>query len=259
MTQPAVPSLYPALRYRDARAAIDWLCQAFGFHRHLVFDAPDGTIAHAELQLGTAVVGISSLGPVSAENPWSLVSQGLYVCVTEVDALYDRAKAAGAEIVMPLKNQDYGSRDFSARDSGGHLWSFGTYREGPGEAGEAALFPCLHYQDGPRAMQLLSVAFGFTPGLVVPGPDDDIAHAELHRDGDTVMIGSTPKDESAWHGQSQVTCIWTADPDRHFDQARASGAVILRPLEDTPYGARGYAALDPEGFVWYFSNYRPPA
>ena len=115
MTQPAVPSLYPALRYRDARAAIDWLCQAFGFQRHLVFDAPDGTVAHAELQLGTAVVGISSVGPVSAANPWTAVRQGLYVCVTEVDQLHDRARAAGAEIVMPLTDQDYGSRDFSAR------------------------------------------------------------------------------------------------------------------------------------------------
>jgi len=259
MTHTAVPSLYPALRYRDGRTAIAWLCQAFGFQQHVVFDAPDGSIGHAELHLGTAVVGVSSVGPVSAASPWSVVSQGLYVCVAEVDALHDRAKAAGADIVMPLKNQDYGSRDFSARDSGGHLWSFGTYREGQGDAGEATLFPCLHYEDGQCALQFLSAAFGFAPGLVVPGPDGTIAHAEMHLAADTVMIGSAPKDQALWNGHNQSTCIWVADPDQHFDHARAAGAVIVGPLKDTPYGARGYAALDPEGFVWHFSNYKPSA
>ena len=69
--------------------------------------------------MGTAVVGLSSVRPVLAANPWSAVRQGIYMCVDNVDALHDRAKAAGAEIVTPLKNQDYGSRDFSARDTGG--------------------------------------------------------------------------------------------------------------------------------------------
>lgn len=259
MTDTAVPSLYPALRYRDGRAAIGWLCQAFGFEPHVVFDAPDGSIGHAELQMGTAVVGVSSVGPVSAANPWSAVDQGLYVCITAVDALHDRAKAAGADIVMPLRNQDYGSRDFSARDPGGHLWSFGTYREGKGEPGAATLFPCLHYVNGPTAIAFLSAAFGFAPGLVVPGPDGAIAHAELRLGADTLMVASTPKDEPLWNGHNQGTCIWVADPDIHFDRARAAGAVIVRPIEDTSYGARGYTARDPEGFVWHFSNYQPSA
>ncbi len=259
MTHDSVPSLYPALRYRDARAAIEWLCQAFGFQRHVVFDAPDGSVGHAELQMGTAVIGLSSIGPVSDANPWTSVSQGLYVCVTDVDALHDRARAAGAGMVMPLTNQDYGSRDFSARDSGGHLWSFGTYREGNGQAGPASLFPGLHYADGEGAMRFLAAAFGFTPGLVVPGADGTIAHAELHRGADTLMIGSSPKDEALWNGHGQTACVRVAEPDQHFDRARAAGAVIVRPIETTSYGARGYVARDPEGFVWNFSNYQPSA
>jgi uncharacterized glyoxalase superfamily protein PhnB len=259
VTHTAVPSLYPALRYRDGRAAIEWLGRAFGFERHVVFDAPDGAIGHAELQRGTAVVGVSSIGPVQPSNPWTTVSQGLYVCVTDVDALHDRARAAGAEIAMPLTNQDYGSRDFTARDPGGHLWSFGTYREGKGEAGEATLFPCLHYDDGPAAIEFLSAAFGFTPGLVVPATDGAIMHAELHLGADVVMISSTPKDEQLWNGHGQGTCIWVAEPDEHFSRARAGGAVIVRAVEDTPYGARGYSARDPEGFMWHFSNYKPAA
>ena len=259
MTHESIPSLYPALRYRDAGAAIEWLSRAFGFARHVVHDAPDGSIAHAELQMGTAVIGLSSVGPVSDANPWTAVSQGLYVCVTEADALHDRARAAGADIVRPLVNEEYGSRDFSARDSGGHLWAFGTYREGNGQAGKASLFPGLHYADGHGALNFLAAAFGFTPGLVVPGADGTIAHAELHLGGDTLMIGSSPKDEALWNGHKQTTCVRVADPDRHFETARAAGAMIVRPLENTSYGARGYVARDPEGFVWNFSDYQPSA
>lgn len=259
MTALAVPSLCPALRYRDAHAAVQWLCAAFGFQPHVVFDGPDGTIGHAELQLGTAVVGLSSVGPVSAANPWTAVSQGLYLCVSEVDALHDRARGAGAEIVAPLADQEYGSRDFSARDPGGHLWAFGTYRQGKPEPGPATLFPCLHYERGQEALEFLSAAFGFVPGLVVPSPDGAIMHAELQLGADTLMIGSTPKDEQLWSGRGQGTCLWVADPDRHHDTARSAGAVMVRALEDTPYGARGYSARDPEGFMWHVSNYRPSA
>lgn len=259
MSHAAIPSIYPALRYQDARAAIDWLCRAFGFERHVVCDAPDGLIGHAELQMGTAVIGVSSIGPVVAANPWSSVTQGIYVCLTEVDALHDRARAAGAEIVMPLKNQDYGSLDFSARDLGGHLWSFGTYREGRGQAGEAALFAGLHYDDGQGALRFLEQAFGFRPGLVVPGPDGTIAHAELHLGADTLMIGSAPKDEALWNGHNQTTCVFVSDPEQHFTRASAAGAVIIRPIETTSYGARGYVAQDPGGFVWNFSSYKPSA
>lgn len=259
MSHVHIPSLYSVLRYRDGHTAIEWLCQAFGFERHVVFDAPDGTVAHAELQRGTAVVGISSAGPVSAANPWTSVSQGIYVCVTDVDAVHDRAKTAGAEIIMPLKDQDYGSRDFTARDSGGHLWSFGTYREGNGQAGAASVFPGLHYDDGQRALRFLEAAFGFTPGLVVPGSDGTIAHAELQLGADTLMIGSSPRDEALWHGHRQTACVWVEQPDQHYEHAVAAGAVIARPIENTSYGARGYVARDPEGFVWNFSDYRPSA
>jgi uncharacterized glyoxalase superfamily protein PhnB len=60
----------------------------------------------------------------------------LYVVVDDPDAHHERAKAAGAEIVRELEDQDYGSRDYSARDPEGNLWSFGTYNP-TAEAGGA--------------------------------------------------------------------------------------------------------------------------
>ncbi|TMB01350.1 MAG: glyoxalase, partial [Deltaproteobacteria bacterium] len=55
------------------------------------------------------------------------VTQSPYVIVADADAHYARAKAAGAEIVMDIKDEDYGGRGYSARDPEGHLWNFGTY------------------------------------------------------------------------------------------------------------------------------------
>ncbi|HUF02532.1 MAG TPA: VOC family protein [Gaiellaceae bacterium] len=52
----------------------------------------------------------------------------MYVIVADVDGHYERARSAGAEIVRELKDTDYGSRGYMARDSEGNLWSFGTYR-----------------------------------------------------------------------------------------------------------------------------------
>ncbi|MEA2420172.1 MAG: hypothetical protein QOE60_2378 [Thermoleophilaceae bacterium] len=110
--------IYPVLRYSDAHAAIDFLERAFGFQRHAVHESEDGAIVHAELRYGDQIV---MLGPGESDTT-------VYIAVDAVDALHDTAKAAGADIVTPLTDQDYGSRDFSARDPEGNVWSFGTYR-----------------------------------------------------------------------------------------------------------------------------------
>ena len=119
-------NVHPVLKYDDAHAAIDFLERAFGFERLEVHETDAGKVAHAELRSGDAVVSLSSTGgePVYEQCAHRTV---VYVVVDEVDPLHDRAKAAGAEIVYELTDQDYGSRDYSARDPEGNLWSFGTY------------------------------------------------------------------------------------------------------------------------------------
>ncbi len=129
MTTP--PSIFPFLRYRDATAAMAWLEQAFGFRVALQVPAANGGIAHAELQLGHGMVMLGdqpqdALGlALPQAGPGN---QGIYIVVPDVDALYARAKAAGAQIVIDLHDTDYGSRDFSCRDPEGQLWSIGSYQ-----------------------------------------------------------------------------------------------------------------------------------
>lgn len=125
-------NLIPCLRYADAAAAIDWLEKAFGFERKAVYPGEDGTVAHAELVFGGGMVmlGSDKLDAFDFGSPLRVGTNTatIYVVVDDPDAHCARAKAAGAEIVAELKDQDYGSRDYAARDPEGHVWSFGTYR-----------------------------------------------------------------------------------------------------------------------------------
>ena len=123
------------LRYDDAAAALDWLTEAFEFERTEVH-GENGKITHAEMRFGDGLVMFGSAGrnDLGLKTPRELgaVNAGVYVIVDEIDARYQRALAAGAEVVQELINTDYGSRNFTVRDPEGNLWSFGTYRPQPG-------------------------------------------------------------------------------------------------------------------------------
>lgn len=126
-------TIMPTMRYRDAPAAIDWLSKVFGFARHAVYANPDGAIAHAELTLGGGMImlgsqkndeygrGFKSPGELGVET------RSTYIVVPDADEVYARAQAAGAIVVRPLADMDYGSREFTVKDPEGHSWSVGTY------------------------------------------------------------------------------------------------------------------------------------
>ncbi len=126
-------TIMPALRYRDARAAIAWLCEVFGFEQKAVYAAPDGTIAHAELTLGGGMIMLGSQKDdeygrrFGSPKELGRETRGVYIVVQDADAAHARAVAAGGEIIRGLQNTDYGSREFSVKDTEGHSWSAGTY------------------------------------------------------------------------------------------------------------------------------------
>jgi uncharacterized glyoxalase superfamily protein PhnB len=127
-------NVIPCLRYRDAPAAIEWLCQTFGFERQLVVPNPDGTIAHAQLSFGNGMIMMGSVAE-SEFGRWmkqpdeigGAETQTVYVIVSDADVLYARAKAGNARIMIDIKDEDYGGRGFTCSDLEGHIWTFGTY------------------------------------------------------------------------------------------------------------------------------------
>ncbi len=127
-------TVIPGLRYRDAPAAIEWLCRAFGFEKQAVYANPDGSIAHAQLTFGN---GMIMLGSTTNGTPSSALirqpdevgaeTQSPCLIVSDCDGIYQTAKAAGAVMVMDIADMDYGGRAFTCRDPEGHIWSVGSY------------------------------------------------------------------------------------------------------------------------------------
>ena len=127
-------TIMPTLRYRDAEAAMVWLCKAFGFTEHLAARDGEGHLVHAELVLGGGMV---MLGPIrdseydalltAPSDIGGLETQAPYIVVPDADAHYAIAKAAGAEIVMDITDQDHGGRAYGCRDPEGHYWSIGDF------------------------------------------------------------------------------------------------------------------------------------
>lgn len=128
-------TIIPGLKYRNAKAMIDWLCTAFGFEKQAVYFGEGDIVQHAQLTFGNGMIMIGSIqnGTPSSERTkqpdelGSLETQSPYLIVTDCDALYAQAKAAGATIIMELEDKGYGGKGFSCLDPEGHNWAFGTY------------------------------------------------------------------------------------------------------------------------------------
>lgn len=170
MAQESTQAIFPIVSYRDARAAIEWLGRAFGFEVAEIHPAEgDGPVEHCELRFqgNRLMLGSEGVGnvakAVSAGRAWN------YIAIDDADALYARAKEAGAEVVMEPEDQDYGSRDFTVKDPEGNVWSFGTYRPTP-PAGDLVYF-VVPARDAERSKRFYSELLGweFSPGNIPGG------------------------------------------------------------------------------------------
>ena len=136
MTQPAdtISTIIPCLRYRDAPAAIEWLCKAFGFRKQAVYEDDAGGVAHAQLTFGNGMIMLGSVRDndfgrhiLQPDQAGGRETQCPCVIVADCKAHYDRALAAGADIIDAYAEKDYGGAGYSCRDPEGHLWWFGSY------------------------------------------------------------------------------------------------------------------------------------
>ena len=124
------------MRYRNAPAAIEWLCTVFGFEKNLVVDGPNNSILHAQLSFGNGMIMLGSIP--DKETQYSKLmkhpdevrgaqTQSVYLVVSDADAVHVRARAEGAKIAIEIKDEEHGGRSFSCFDLEGYLWTVGTY------------------------------------------------------------------------------------------------------------------------------------
>jgi len=122
------PRIRPHLIYEDVGAAIDMLTDLFGFQERTFarHTAPDGTAGRTQMQVIDSIITLG-LPSIHGDSPRDGVSSMLYVYVDDVDAHYEHARTAGADIVIELVNAPWGDRCYQARDSEGHQWTFAQH------------------------------------------------------------------------------------------------------------------------------------
>jgi len=115
----------PYLLYGSCENALDFLHRAFGFEEVLRYTGAGGYVTHAEMRLDGVPIYMGNPGE-GYRSPKELGQEtvGIYVNVDDADAVYERARAAGAEILEEPSDQEYGERRFTARDLEGHHWYF---------------------------------------------------------------------------------------------------------------------------------------
>ncbi len=123
-----LPTFGSSVYYEDPLAALEWLERAFGFERSMVITGPDGKLAHSEMTFGDGYIMVGSPwadfiaapGQIGGKN-----TQMVHIHVaSDIDALCERARAAGARIEQECQDQFYGDRTFRCADPGGHVWTF---------------------------------------------------------------------------------------------------------------------------------------
>ncbi len=134
-------TIIPSVRYRDAHAGVDWLVRVFGFEKQAVYEGPEGRVMHAQLTYGNGMLMLGSTGGETTYDAHSVQpdeignreTAGLCLIVEDCEAIYARAKAAGAEFVVELHSPEYGGKAFNCKDSEGHIWWVGSYNPWAGE------------------------------------------------------------------------------------------------------------------------------
>ena len=126
------PQVSPYLCVDDAGAAIDFYSKVLGAKERMRMADPDGKVGHAELQLGDSVIMLADEHPdIGIRGPKAFGGSPvtLSVYVEDVDAVFDRAIAAGAKSLRPLKQEFYGDRSGQFEDPFGHRWSVASHVE----------------------------------------------------------------------------------------------------------------------------------
>jgi len=124
-------TIFPILRYNDARAAITWLSSAFGFEEQFCVPEHGLYVRHARLKLGQNLIMLGSVRPddgIASPQTVGSSTQMLAVYIEDPDAHFEQAKAAGAKILAVPYDTDFGSREYHVLDLEGHPWTFGTFR-----------------------------------------------------------------------------------------------------------------------------------
>ncbi len=245
--KPGFQTITPYFVVNGVAKFIMFLEQAFGAKEIARYPRPDGSIQHAEVQLGDSKIEMGD-----ATEQFQAITMAIHLYVDDVDAVYERAVRAGATTLMAVTDQFYGDREASLRDPFGNQWYVATHVATKGKPeGFRSVTPFLHPQGTDRLIDFLKRAFDAQELDRTPAKDGTVMHATL-RIGDSVIeMGEA---HGQWQPMPAHIHLYVADADSVYRQASDAGATSIFPVVDQPYGERSGGVTDPFGNQWFIAT-----
>jgi len=273
---------------RDAQRAIEFYKEAFGATELTRLNDRSGNLIHAQIKIGDSPIEIAPEQGDYNRSPQSLGGSAVPIelYVEDVDALAERAIAAGAKVIFPIADQFYGDRGGRLQDPFGHMWIVSTHKEdltpeevsrraeawmnemqaavplrqpavepGGAPAGYHSITPYLQVKGAQRLIEFIKNAFDAEEIFRIPR-GEQIAHAQLKIENSMIEVA-----DAIDKYQPNPTAIWlfVTDSDAVYARALRAGATSLREPTDQDYGDREASVRDPFGNHWYIATHREDA
>jgi PhnB protein len=294
---PAAAAVTPYLTVHDGAGALAFYAEAFGAVERLRIAMEGGALGHAEFRIGDAPFHLSDEFPeMGVTSPRTLggTTFAVHLDVTDVDAAFARAVAAGAEALMEPADQPHGARHGTLLDPYGHRWMLSQEIEDvpvdvlvgrmaeagmvvvASPAGESAVssdaevaaspggavWAALNYADAPAGIAFVVDVLGFEPQIVVTGEDPSvIEHSQLRwPEGGIVQAASAGRPGNVFSDRptgAESLYVVTADPMAVYQRCVSAGVEIVEEPATPDYDPEGtvFSIRDAEGNLWSFGTY----
>ena len=242
----------PYLTVANVHEEIEFVTKVFGAEGRIYGLGSAGGY-HSEYRIGDSMLMIGGGGKGSRWKGTPAPS-ALHLYVENVDEVYQRAVQAGATVLMPPTDQDYGERGAAIQDVGGNHWYVAT-SSGPGYIPEGVpnLMPFFNSRGAPKMIEFFKESFGAEEVAVYQSPDGIVHHAKI-RIGDSIVEMGEAHGE--WQPRPMTFMLYVDDVDAWYQRAmKAEGAISIAKPGDQTYGGRVGAVKDPFDNVWYIGTH----
>ncbi|HEV1995967.1 MAG TPA: VOC family protein [Candidatus Acidoferrum sp.] len=246
--RPGLTTITPYIIVRPAAQFIEFLKMAFEGVERLRMPTPDGSIMHAEVEIGNGAIELSD-----GNEEYPTAPAAIHLYVDDADATYERALRAGATSIAPVADQPWGDRWGAVKDQFDNHWYIAKpIGWTPGPEGLRSVQPYLHLRDALKMIPFMEAVFGAESLGVAKSPEGTVLHG-------TMRIGNATLEISEAHGGIQpMPChlhVYVPDTDACYARALQAGASSIEVPQDKPYGDRAAGIKDAWGNSWFIATH----
>ena len=240
----------PYLVAADGLELLEFTKQGLGAEEIMRAMMPTGV--HSEVRIGDTRLMVGG-GIAGKKFPGTLQPGALHIYVDDADAVTRKAVAAGATLIDPVRDQEYGERSSTVRDKAGNYWYIATAKgEKHVPEGLFSVNPYLHPRRAEPLISFLKRAFEAEEVTKYASPDGVVHHAVI-RVGDSVLeMGEA---HGKYEPMEAMFYLYVPNMDDVYRQALAAGATSFQEPTDQPYGDRNAGVKDAFGNKWYIATH----